>query len=312
MRSLFSLPLIAIVVAASPAFAQEITLKQQWQVGKRYLQTMKMDQTSKIAMAGMQMDQKVKMNSEISLTVTKHEDGKRKRITVKYERMAMDTEMGPQKMSIDSANPSSASGPMGNPFAGIAGKEIRILVDENDQVTEFENLDELMKGAGGPNPFSAGFLSKDSLGQMIRQGALQALPGKPVKPGDSWPFSVDMPLPQLGKVAVNGTYTFVRMSERGGAQCAEITTEGKLTMDLSGLGASASGGNNPLSQLGMKIEGGTMSGTIWFDNTLGMAREMTMTQQMTMSMKNPANPSESMQIPMTQTITTTLTKVEDL
>ena len=103
--------IFALVLAASSAFAADaITLKQQWQVGKRYSQTMTMDQSTSITFGDVKMDQKMNMTAEMTSTVKRHEDGKSKRIAIKYERMVMDTEMAGQKMSIDSSKPAAESG----------------------------------------------------------------------------------------------------------------------------------------------------------------------------------------------------------
>ena len=62
----------------------------------------------------------------------------------------------------------------------------------------------------------------------------------------------------------------------------------------------------------MKVEGGSLKGMIRFDPKLGIARNTQMTQDMTMTMKNPADPSATISVPLKQTVEMTLTKVEDL
>jgi hypothetical protein len=55
-----------------------------------------------------------------------------------------------------------------------------------------------------------------------------------------------------------------------------------------------------------------MKGTIWFDNALGMAQGSEMDQTMNMSMKDPTDPSKTMNLPIKQSVRTNLTKVEPL
>ncbi len=301
----------ALVLAASSAFAADaITLKQQWQVGKRYSQSMTMDQSTTITFGDQKMDQKMKMVAEMTSTVKKHEDGKSKRIAITYDRMVMDTEMAGQKMSMDSSKPADPGNPLGNPFAAFTGKEIKLIVDANDKVTDFENFEEIAKAAGGANPITAAFLNKESITRTVQQSSLQALPTKPVVAGDSWPFSVDMPMAGIGKGMVKGTYTFKGVTPHDGVPCAEIAVEGTINFDMTpAAGADAS---SPTAALGMKIEGGTMKGTIWFDNALGTARGSELNQEMMMSMKNPTKPDETMKMPMKQAISTKVVKVEDV
>lgn len=303
----------ALICTFTGARAEDaIQLKQHWQTGKRYVQTMDMNQSSRITIGDNTMDQNVTMKSEMSSTITKHEDGKSKRLVMRYERIVMSTEMAGQKMTIDSAQPDGGGSPLGNPFAAFAGKEIRAVLDENDRVKEFENLDEIVSAATAGNPLGGAFFNKSSLTNTIQQSALQALPEKPVKPGDSWPFNVNLPIPQLGNAVIKGTYTFKGIKPRDGIPCAEIAAEGTLTIDLSGGGNAATPESAAISQLGMKIENGSMRGTIWFDNALGTARATELTQEMTISMKSPAAPDQTMSLPMKQVISTNLTKVEDV
>jgi hypothetical protein len=118
----------------------------------------------------------------------------------------------------------------------------------------------------------------------------------------------------MGKVATNGNYTLKGMAERGGVRVAEITLEGKLSVDLSGLaaGGAASEVADAVKTMGMEMKGGAMTGTVWFDPQLGMTREAVFYQDMTLTMKNPTAPEQKLTLPLKQTITQRLLKVEDL
>ena len=177
-----------------------------------------------------------------------------------------------------------------------------------------ENYDEFVKNfppSAVPGMDMTKMFNKESMATMMKQGALQAMPGKPVKPGDSWPYTTSVELPQMGKVAVKGTYTFKGMAERGGVPCAEIATTGEITLDMAKADAASPAGA-ALAQMGMKIEGGALKGTVWFDPKLGFAREAQLTQEMSMTMKNPADPAATIKVPIKQEISTTLTKVGDV
>ena len=62
----------------------------------------------------------------------------------------------------------------------------------------------------------------------------------------------------------------------------------------------------------MRFDEGTVSGTTWFDPKLGIARAAEFNQKMTIKMANPTNAGESIVVPLTQKITTTLVSVEDV
>jgi hypothetical protein len=60
------------------------------------------------------------------------------------------------------------------------------------------------------------------------------------------------------------------------------------------------------------VTDGSIKGPVWFDPKLGIARESQLVQQMTISMKNPTDPSATVTVPMKQNISVKLTKIEDV
>ena len=311
------LPAAALLACAAPLFAADaVELKQRWIAGKQYFQTMQSTQGTSIDMGAQKVEQKTTTTMEMSLAVRAHEDGARKRVTIKYERVAMNMEMNGQKMGFDSAKPGEGTDPLGlaKTLGATVGKELKVLLTATDDIGEVENYDEFVKNFPAspiPGMDMSKMFTKESMGQMMKQGALQAMPGKPVAPGDTWPFTTAVDLPQMGKVAVKGTYTFKGMVDHEGVSCAEITTVGEISLDMAKADPSSPAGA-ALSQLGMKVEGGTLKGTVWFDPKLGFARDAQLTQEMSMTIKNPTDPTATLKVPLKQEISTKLTKVGDV
>ena len=92
------LPAAILILAASPLPAQTVDIKPRWQVGKKITQTMRMDQESTIALGEQKMEQKVGMTMDTTMSVRAHENGKHKRVSMKYDRVAMDMNMAGQEM----------------------------------------------------------------------------------------------------------------------------------------------------------------------------------------------------------------------
>ena len=311
------LPLIALLALARPpeAPAQAIELKQRWITGKKYFQKMETAQQSAFEIGPQKMDQQMKMTMEMTMAVTMAEDKTRQRVTLRYERAAMEMTMNGQKMGFDSAQPAAGTDPLGlnKTMGAVVGKEMKMLVDAKGEVVAIENYEAFIAALGTspvPGMDMRMMFSEESLRQTMK-GALQSFPPQAVAPGATWPFVNEMTLPQIGKVGVRGTYKFNALVDRGGAKCAELATDATLTMDMSAPGG-AGGAAEAIAALGMKVTDGTLKGTVWFDPALGMTREAQLVQDMKMSMKNPLDPAALVVIPMKQTITTTLTKVEDL
>ncbi|MEZ5303875.1 MAG: DUF6263 family protein [Verrucomicrobiales bacterium] len=158
--------------------------------------------------------------------------------------------------------------------------------------------------------------TEDNMKEMVRQSNLASFPEKPVSPGDSWEFSVDLPLGPMGKGSVKGTYTYVGQEEIEGSATAKIKVEGTVAMKFG------EGDEEPKSeeekqmmeemkQMGMKITESKMEGTTYFDPAIGAIRLMEMDQSFTMSMKPPGAPGE-MSIPIKQKIKMSLKAFEDL
>ncbi len=295
MKTLTRIFLALASVTAPLVAADTVELKQRWDAGKQYFYTAQTSQQSSITIGPQKMDQTVKMTMEMDVAVRPHEDGKRKRLIIRYDRMAMDMSMNDQKLGYDSAKPDEGTDPLGfgKTLGAMIGKELKILTDEKDVVSEVENYDEYIKqltAGGGPAGMDiTKMFTREGLLETMKQGSLQAFPGHPVTAGDSWPFSNHITLPQVGTVTVKGTYTFKGMVDHGGAQCAEIMTDGTITMEAAAGGAEA-GAAGGLAALGVKVTDGSIKGPVWFDPKLGTARDADLMQEMTISMKNPVGP----------------------
>jgi len=311
------LPIAALVIShGTLSAADTVELKQRWIAGKMYYQTMQTTQTSSFAVAGQNMEQSVTTTMEISQAVRPQADGKGKRMTLKYERVAMEMSLSGQKMGFDSSKPNEGNDPLGlsKTLGGMVGKDLQILLNEKDEITGIENYDDFIKQlAASPVPGMdmSKMFSKDSITQMMKGQALQSLPNHPVKAGDTWPFTTNVELPQLGKVGIAGTYTLKGMGSFEGNPVAQIDADAKISMDFSGA-TGAQPGVSQLAQLGMKVENGSLKGTIQFDPKLGVARDTQMTQELTMTMKNPTDPSAKITVPIKQNIEMKLTKIEDV
>jgi hypothetical protein len=292
---------------------EPVELKQRWISGKRYYQTLRTDQASKVALGDQRMDQSTAVTLELSLTVNPQKAGEPKHMTIRYERTAVDLDINGQKLGYDSANPGANTDPLGlsKTIGATVGKELKLVLNDKDEVTSIENYDDFIKSLP-PSPVPgldpAKMYSREALTEMLQQGGLYSMPGKPVAPGDTWPFKMQLELPGLGKVTVSGSYTFKGMTDHNGTICAEIAASGTLSLALADSGDK----DSPLASLGASVTGGTVKGTIWFDPQLGCARDTQLVHELTMTVQSPTDPTQKITIPTTQRINATVTKVEDV
>jgi hypothetical protein len=118
-----------------------------------------------------------------------------------------------------------------------------------------------------------------------------------------------MDMSMLGKIAMKGNMALHSVGMHDGARCAEIATDSKLSLLPSENGNNDS--SNPLAAMNLKVDNGTMTGTTWFDLSLGMVRDVELHQNMTITMNNPADATKTLSVPMKQVISIKLNKVED-
>ncbi|MFT5123170.1 MAG: hypothetical protein ACI9TH_002291 [Kiritimatiellia bacterium] len=287
-------------------FAEEaVSLSLKWQQGKTYNMSTVTKSNTKMSMGGQDIEQGNAITQDMTMVVGKPNDQGHLDVTTTFDRMAMKMSMGGQvAMDVDSDKPETLAGPMAE-VTQMVGKSFTFVVDKDSKIVEYKDMKALL-GDNANNPILASMLDEKKLKEMTAQGMLQALPEKPVKPGDSWPFKIELPIPQVGTMAVDGTYTFDRMDTYEDHPCAVITLTAAIKADFSGLDEV----NPQAKALGLKIEKGQMSGTYYHDNALGMARQTIIRQHFDMTMKNPVD-GTVMHVPVDQNTTTTIKKVED-
>jgi hypothetical protein len=125
--------------------------------------------------------------------------------------------------------------------------------------------------------------------------------------GDTWPFHNTIEMPEIGKITVSGNYTLKSIGDHNGARCAEILTDGTMSLDVS----EPAPGAAPAEAADMKVTDGTLKGPIWFDLQLGTERESQLTEEMTITMKDADDPAATVVMPSKTIVTVTLTKIED-
>jgi hypothetical protein len=302
-----------LLICASLRAQETIEIKPRLLPGKRYFLTMRTDQASKSQVGEEKMDQRMITTIDLVETVSAAQSGQPKRMTVRYVHVTAEMDVNDQKMTYDSANPKASTDPMdfAKTYGSMVGQDLKVTLNENDEVESIENYDDFKKrltAGSDPDPEAEKTFSREALTQMMRQGGLQAVPDKAIAVGDSWPFRSTIELPELGKITVSGNYTLQSIGDHNGARCAEVVADGTLTLDVSDPAPGAS----PDEAQTVKVTGGKIKGPIWFDLQLGTERDSQLVEEMTISIKDPSDPTVSVIMPSKTSVTTTLTKVEDV
>ena len=312
MKSRILIPAAALLTScalALSASAEEttVTLKQSLPVGKKILQSMVMNQKMKMGGVpgapeggGMNMTNKITM--DMSMDITKHEKGKK--MVLMYDRMAMLMDAGVFKQEFDSEDKENEA----NPFQQVVGKPLTLIYNEKDEIESVEGAEGLLGDAAntpGVGDMLTQLFGEEQLKQTMNQMMVQMLPDKPLKIGDSWDYTMDVPMPAgMGKMKMSGKYTlkkFDKVEEHDVAvlgMVGKLITEGKTKMNMQG------------QELEMEFKNSQFEGDIYFDNKLGLARKTDMLTTMDMAMVIPGLGQE-MTIGMNMNMNMKVTQVED-
>jgi hypothetical protein len=257
--------------AASGETVDAMEMKVKWQVGKRYLQRIEMNQDTDVTVPGtpQPMKQKTKQTQDISISAVKERDGGGLELLMEIVGEKLESGMGGRTfLNFDSSQDLQKDA--GNPAAAMLRKlvnaRVTYLTDATGNIQKVEGFDEFMDRvtSGAPAEMQAlmkGMFTEDSVKQM--GATAQGLPDKPVKVGDTWPVKTELNMGPMGVMVLNSTFTFKRWEQHDDRKCAVFESTGDVA-------AKSSGDSQPGS---MNIENGKTFGKIWFDPALGMVVE---------------------------------------
>lgn len=306
--------LCCLLALAAPAIvsAEETgdQLAMKWQPGMRYVQRITINQSSTLPGKDGPKAQHANITADEVITIREHPKRDWRYIGVSWSAFRISGANGSAKFAYDSARPGTgpdkATIEAGNAARAYLGREFLFQIDPKGNITitpEFTALvKEITQIAPDAETHVKAFFSKANLTQLLKLGTLPDVPEEPVKPGCAWPFETRFDIPIVGELLMDGTCSFQGRAKRGGALCAVVPLNGRLELMSS----------PQASLLGLKDATGELSGFIWFDATLGWARESVTTWDVTAVLGGIASAKDgsAQLVPLKQTMKVTLLKVE--
>jgi len=296
--------------STSPTPTGPVELKLKWTVGEQIRQSLDVKMNMEISGTNLPatINQEMTMGEEYGLNVLSADATGGHELEMEYLGIRMKMDQGGKPMiDYDSAKKSSSTD--NNPalagvdkmFQNIIGAKIQFFMNASNQVERVEGFDALMSklttgGQAAAADSMKSMFSKESLKQMVGG---QHLPPKPVQPGDSWPVQTDITMGNLGTMAMDYTFNFVRWETHGKRNCARLEFQGTMKSKANPDAAAAG--------MTFNVQDGDSSGVAWFDPELGMVIETRMNQNMNVNMTVPVygrkNATQSMTMVMKQDIT---------
>jgi hypothetical protein len=249
----------ADTMAAVPVPADGMLLQFNFQKGKTYTQTMDVDTEQEVQ--GNKMSTGVTWSYDMKVN---KDDGKTKTIAATYRRIAMNMNMGGQKMEItsDKGGEASAGNPMtammGGLFRAMEGKTFFMTINQEGDVLNVEGFDKIAESITDEmkvpqeqrsrmlQAFNTQF--NDGMAKDLFAQSFNIFPDKKVKVGDSWQKKNKS---VMGKTSIASTTTYTVKSIKGNK--VELASSSK--MDLNGKQATAQGNYTIDARSGLVLSG---------------------------------------------------------
>jgi hypothetical protein len=194
------------------------------------------------------------------------------------ERVSFWAKDDEEEVSFDSQKPGDQEKLDDPAIASVAlMKDVRVLlhIGPDGSVRGVPNADELMKKAEAmEDPMMAEIARQlwaaDSVVAM-QEGNLKLLPGKPVRPGDTWNHTIELPF-DLGVILMNMTMTLKGVETRDGRSFADI-----------GIAGSIGSRFEPNPEFIMRLDDSKLSGVVRFDVEEGVIDRMQLDSAFTLN-----------------------------
>ncbi len=215
------LPLIAIAAGllyTSCKSGEPVNLKLTLQPGSQYLYTMDMKMTMEQNAMGQSMKTQQDMLMESTYDVAAGAGDDRK-ITVTYDRIAMNMKNPMMSMTYDSKDPAK-SDPKLAAMSGMLNKPFTMEVSSSGEIKKVEGLSAIINGMGDTTT-PEGIATRQQMAQSFNdtaiksmmQQALNIFPDHPVKPGDTWKKTYNMSMGVMG-MTIDNEYKLTSVSGR--------------------------------------------------------------------------------------------------
>ncbi|MEM7756472.1 MAG: DUF6263 family protein [Planctomycetota bacterium] len=169
----------------------------------------------------------------------------------------------------DPATAQNARHPLIAPFVAMSGQTLRVQLDADGRVTGVDGTDELFRAMAGPLAQADPSLSRHTGLPVAEQAlieqtqaALDLIPGRRVRTGESWDVAIPHTIPLVGKL--NSDVAATLMSSRNGI--ATITIEGALTQ-----------AEDEARPTLLQLTGSQITGKIEFDTRSGQPETQSLT-----------------------------------
>lgn len=307
---------------AISALGQNVEIHQRYKDGFRYTQQVTITQESSVSTGVTDSTTKSQTSLELESTAaTNKSKGTGMLVALRYKKAVMSMEANGKKYHYDSTTP-EATGSAGflQAVGGVIDRGFDITIDENGKVETVTDSEGTVARLATQNQMVSSsyrdMFTPDAVKRMMDQTMIRTPRGTVVKPGDAWPLVQEIPLPGIGKLNVTGTYKLVGNADFEGKQCLEIAVEASISQQALPATVGDLQDHDEFGslsrQMKLRLDGSTMTGTIYFDPAISFPRALSMTQFVNITAKIPDGTANVIKMPIKQTISVKLSEMTDV
>jgi hypothetical protein len=238
MKPLMSIAAVAgvLMLAASCKNNEPVDLKLNLKPGSQYAYTIQTNTTTEQKPMGQSISSTQHVTMEMTYAVGEAE-GANQRLSVTYDRLAMDMSSPMGTLSYDSRD-SAKSDPRLAVVGGMLNKPFTMTVTPEGEIKSVEGLDAILRSIGDSTTEEglavqqqmAATFNDTAVRSLMRQ-SLDIFPGHPVKPGDTWTKTYKMNM-NVMQMTVDNVFTL--KSVEGGTAHVDVKAkiQGEGTTDL--------------------------------------------------------------------------------
>lgn len=217
--------LAATLLYASCKSGEPVNLKLNLQAGSQYLYTMDTKMTMQQSVMGQSMSSQQDMTMESVYDVTAAE-GNDKRITVTYDRVAVNMKSPAMSMAYDSKD-SASSDPRMAMMGNMLHKPFTMDVSDRGEIKNITGLDAIINAMGDTTTAEGAQMRaqmesifNDTAIRSTMQQSLNFFPDHPIKPGDTWKKTYAM---KVGMMSMSVDNEFKLTSVTGNTAHIDLT-----------------------------------------------------------------------------------------
>jgi hypothetical protein len=233
----FLLVVLAIPLCAAAARPAADAVPLSWKFNKGETLRYTMEQKTTQGMKAMGQDFKTNMNQTVDLHWTVRNvagDGSAE-LSQTIDRVRTKVDAPGNSFDYDSKSDKAPEGQIATLLTpllkAMVNAEFTFKMNGRGELSDIKVPPKLLESLkqAGPAAAAGGMFSEEGLKNLISQSSL-TLPGAAVKEGDTWPQKSKVPLPMIGTMIMDKTYTY-RGPDSANADLLRISLDTKVTLE---------------------------------------------------------------------------------